>query len=134
MINITHYAAYYLQQQFPAIEFVIEGELTGDPQDRVHLMGVSGQVQGYPLRRRDSQIQVRSYHKDQYECGRVAHQIFDYLRERHGVTWQPHPDAESGSEPVRVARVAALQEPTPFGRQQDGTFLYLFTVVVTFSG
>lgn len=130
---------HYLQQQFPKFDPIIpEGQVTGDPQERIIIRSVPGTVAGYPLNRRDDQVQVKVFHKDQREAYDRAEAIFQYIREKHGVIWEPHPeDVEklgSAVGPIRIARVASLQSPHSLGRQEDGTALYLFNVIVTWAG
>lgn len=125
---------YWLQTRFPALTFVAEGYVQGDPHDRVDIKLIPGAVRGYPDNRSDDQVQITVYCSDQYVARQRAEEIFAAMRELYQVPLQPHPDQGSDGREYTVLRMAALSRPIPAGRDTDGMFIYRSNYVLTYCG
>ncbi len=123
---------YDLQSQFPSYNLIGEGVVDLDPQEYILIRESTGASQGYPDNRIDAQVQIIVNDQDQFTARSKANAIFDYMRERHNITLDPHPDDASGTPALFIRRVAALQPPSSNGRQENGAFQYTNNYLLTY--
>ena len=123
---------YDLQQQFPTYEIYAEGLEQDSIQEFILLREMPGSARGYPDNRIQGQIQITVRNHDMFLARQISGAIFDYMRERHNVTLQQHPDDSSGVGDLFVRHIVAMQPPYPMGRDGDGPFRYVNNYQITY--
>lgn len=124
----------WLQQQKPHLNFVVEGSLVGDAQERIDVYTSGGATRAYPDNRNDTVVQLTVRRHDQFECNKISEELFELCRERYNVEMPPHPLDDTGATTINVARLYATSRPIPEFRDSEGVFIYRINLVLTYSG
>lgn len=125
---------HWLQTKKPELNFVAEGSLVGDVQERIDVYTAGGATRRYPDDRNDTVVQLTIRRHDQFECNKISDELFELCRERYYIDMPPHPLDDTNASAISVARLYASSRPIPEFRDADGVFIYRLNLVLTYSG